>query len=229
MTHKTEENTNRPGPERLQASLIEYYSEDKAWEAILPFIHPKQQAPISLRLLDYFVVTFSHIHDTHYNIVGSQGEVPFYVYSQYRTQLKRYTKARFDPFCRGVKQEFRGCKTNWKQLNFFRWAITHHVIDYAVAHLDEISEAHKADVKPEEGLAHKRHRGKPTEALSVRCYVYGPDQHVTVAWETTPVPVRTFEFVGRLMPSTDSRPPYRPAIVPAKMVAMSGEALDRMI
>ena len=176
--------TNEPGTS-LEASLITFYLEDTTWNAVLPFLDPERHASISLRLLDYFVVTYAKTHEVWYTIVAPDGqETPFYVNSQYATQLKRYTKSRFDPFCRGAKKDFRGCQTNLKQLNFFRWAITHHVIDYAVAHLPEIAAAHKADLAAtRDAPRHKRRRGVQP-GVRVRCFVFGPGHHITLEFET---------------------------------------------
>lgn len=177
-------NINEPGTS-LEVSLINFYSEGPAWEAVLPFLDSERHAPISLRLLDYFVVTYAKVHETWYTIVNDDQEAPFYVNSQYTTQLKRYTKSRFDPFCRGAKKEFRGCQTNLKQLNFFRWAITHHVIDYAVAHLADIAAAHKADLAASRDVpSRKRRRGVTPTNIHVRCFVFGPNHHITLEFET---------------------------------------------
>lgn len=172
--------------EAIYTSLTHFFNNDNAWEILRPFVDDKVQAPISLRHLDYFVVTYARVHDINYNIVSLDGsEVPFFVHSQYRTQLRRYTKNQFDPFCRGDKISFRGCQTAWKQLNFFRWAITHHVIDYAVAHRQEIAAAHRAE--PKDNAPVKRRRGENTTSVpSVRCYVYAPGQQITISWEPTP-------------------------------------------
>lgn len=204
---------NKEKKEGLHASLSAFYAQDVAWAALEPFVRPDAAAPISLRLLDYFVVTYANVHDTSYLIRGVDGnELPFFVYSQYRTQLKRYNKSRFDPFCRGDKITFRGCVTSWRQLNFFRWAITHHVVDYAVAHIDEIAAASKAE------------SARVPEVPSVRCYLYRPDRCVTVIWEPTPVPLKTFRsHPAEMVPATPkhSTPTPRPATRPARTEAMS--------
>lgn len=191
----------------LAESLFGFFSRKEAWEAVLPFLDPSREAPISLRLLDYFVVTYAHVHDTHYTIVDPEtgNQMPFFVYSQYHAQLKRYTKSQFDPFCRGPKFTYRGHQTNLRQLNFFRWALTHHVIDYAVAHLDEIGAAHKEDLALQ---GHKRRRGvlHPTY---VRCYLCGPDQRITLEFETT-------RSMPTFAPNTSPLPPPE---CPAKTAA----------
>lgn len=191
MTTKTNETTNLE-PERLEASLIEFYSEEARWAEVLPFIDPDRQAPISLRLLDYFVVTYARVHDTNYVIADREGnEVPFYVNSQYCTQLKRYTKSKFDPFCRGVKRDFRGHQTNTKQLNFFRWAILHHVLTYAIDHLDEITTAHRADILLAKNPQKRRRITEVQKGTYVRCFIYGPESRITIEFESTR-PVKTF-------------------------------------
>ena len=61
------------------------------------------------------------------------------MFLQYKSQLKAYSKKYFDPFCRRERLHFRDSagrpfETTVGQLNFFRWALTHGVIDYGVAH-----------------------------------------------------------------------------------------------
>ena len=79
-----------------------------------------------------------------------------------KNQLKAYSKKQFDPFCRrnrifyntdtnetfnigSSKKEIEeyskredGFVTTVGQLNFFRWALTHRVVDYAFENLSKI-------------------------------------------------------------------------------------------
>ena len=59
----------------------------------------------------------------------------FLVHDNYKSQLKEYNKKNFDPFCRWnrIRVYFDTKKyfyTTVAQLNFFKWAIENHVLDY---------------------------------------------------------------------------------------------------
>lgn len=72
----------------------------------------------------------------------------FQIYQSYKEQLRHYSKKMFDPFCRRDRialNLFDDAQRAWVrvvttvgQLNFFRWCIYYQVIDYAVAHKDDI-------------------------------------------------------------------------------------------
>ena len=80
-------------------------------------------------------------------IVNMSGvDKQFNIYLNYKTQLKAFSKKQFDPFQRRERISFQIEDDNKKetivttigQLNFFRWAIQHKVIEYAKSHLNEI-------------------------------------------------------------------------------------------
>ena len=52
----------------------------------------------------------------------------------YKSQLKSYSKKKFDPFCRRDRINFNcnniDIETTMGQLNFFKWAIDNMVIEY---------------------------------------------------------------------------------------------------
>jgi hypothetical protein len=67
----------------------------------------------------------------------------FLVHDNYKSQLKEYNKKNFDPFCRWnrIRVYFDTKKyfyTTVAQLNFFKWAIENHVLDYILDSLDTI-------------------------------------------------------------------------------------------
>jgi hypothetical protein len=88
---------------------------------------------VSLRIIDWFVTNFSKKYYVVYENQGSR----FYVYNEYKLKLKGYNKVRFDPFSRWERivipldpVENTSIETTIGQLNFFKWAIENHVIDY---------------------------------------------------------------------------------------------------
>lgn len=118
-------------------------------------------SPVSLRLIDWFVTHYAKAHNVLYWIDEAHNvmyETPnvedvakmrkFNLYIEYRAQLKSYTKLHFDPFRRHERITFvlddrtmKTIETTVGQLNFFRWALTHHVIAYISQHLPEIEAA----------------------------------------------------------------------------------------
>jgi hypothetical protein len=65
------------------------------------------------------------------------------VYNDYKLKLKAYSKRRFDPFCRWERitipyDDDNYMETTIGQLNFFKWAIEHQIIDYITKNYNEI-------------------------------------------------------------------------------------------
>ena len=128
-----------------------------------------QKAPVSLRLLNHFVVTYAQEDNCKYytsDPYAPSGKFLFVVSTQYKEQLKCHSKRRFDPFCRceGNYIHFRGVKTTLKQLNFFRWAFMCGVYDYVLQHLPEI-EAHMRSRNL--GEAQPQYVQKPQQPMSL--------------------------------------------------------------
>lgn len=101
-------------------------------------------ARLSLRLLQYFVINYAATHP----VPCTSARGPSYVDVEYKAMLGTYRKSRFDPFCRTqspVVSLACGVDSTVCQLNFFRWAITSHVIDYLVIHADAISDTKQHD------------------------------------------------------------------------------------
>ena len=118
-------------------------------------------SPISLRLIDWFVTNYCKKNNTMYNIADYKNKKRentsngtdvattnsfdnyFFVHDNYKSQLKECSKKHFDPFCRRNRVRFyykpnAYFKTTVGQLNFFKWALEHHVIDYIRENLDAI-------------------------------------------------------------------------------------------
>ena len=91
------------------------------------------------------------------------------VYHSYKSQLKAYSKQKFDPFCRRERIVFTSpggsIETTVGQLNFFKWALNNLVIDYIETHKQDIEDDMndslksiklKYDVKNNKGTRKKR-------------------------------------------------------------------------
>lgn len=119
---------------------------------------------ISLRILDWFVTRYADMEKTNYKIDDNDKDF-FYVHISYKSQLKSYTKKRFDPFRRREKFDYfyknnngqdSSLKTTLGQLNFFRWATKNKVIDYVDEHYNDIVKAMNTSNKENKKVRDKR-------------------------------------------------------------------------
>ena len=67
------------------------------------------------------------------------------VHTNYKGQLKAYSKRNFDPFCRRNRirfyyEENKYFITTVGQLNFFKWALENNIVDYVQKHMKEIED-----------------------------------------------------------------------------------------
>jgi len=126
--------------ELIVSSLQRFYAacEDKA--EVLKLL--EGTSDISLRLIDWFVTNYSKQHNISYILQGQE----FLVYTNYKSQLKAYSKKLFDPFCRRERimfqiQGYPMFQTTVGKLNFFRWALEKGVLDYIKLNLPKIEAA----------------------------------------------------------------------------------------
>tara|TARA_Y100000389_G_scaffold204387_1_gene256649 strand:+ start:1851 stop:2429 length:579 start_codon:yes stop_codon:yes gene_type:complete len=135
----------------LLDSLKDYYKDEKNMDKLLKIIH-QTNTKISLRIIDWFVTNYSKKHNVYYSIYKTpEGKKTFETqkntlvkhfntYHSYKSQLKSYSKKKFDPFCRRDRIDFWYFENNSKkkiettigQLNFFKWAIDNLIIDYII-------------------------------------------------------------------------------------------------
>ena len=110
---------------------------------------------ISLRSIDWFITNYSKKNNIYYLVYSDKYGNPSFddenndyrnnmnVFHSYKSQLKAYSKKRFDPFCRRDRILFKmkddnSVETTIGQLNFFKWAISNLVVDYIELYKDEI-------------------------------------------------------------------------------------------
>lgn len=136
----------------LMTSLSKFYLDEKNINILIPIVNGLSK--ISLRVLDWFVTNFCKKHNTviHYQKDGKAQKL--IVHLDYKNQLKAYSKKQFDPFCRRERINFIYGKgnellTTVGQLNFFRWAIEHHVLDYINDNLEIIEADMNSSLKIE--------------------------------------------------------------------------------
>lgn len=115
----------------LLNNLKEFYNRDNNMDRMLKIINGESN--ISLRIIDWFATNYAKKYYTVYQLEGTENR--FKVYNDYKLKLKAYSKRRFDPFCRWDRitipyHNDKHIQTTLGQLNFFKWAIEHNVLDY---------------------------------------------------------------------------------------------------
>lgn len=133
-------------PELIISSLQRFYSTHPEIEKILTYLNG--EAPLSLRIIDWFVTKHSRKNFIRYPLNGQD----FLVYLSYKGQLKAYSKQYFDPNCRRERIMFKipgheQFMTTIGKLNFFRWALESKIIEYIEAHEEEIRTGYNAYLK----------------------------------------------------------------------------------
>lgn len=144
----------------LLSSLTTYYQKRPKYRKIVYEII-EGISPLSLRVIDWFMTHYARNHNVlywvddandkmmeHYPENGGNGLRKFHLYLEYRAALKSYTKMYMDPFRRHQRitfvletDPFVSVETTVGQLNFFRFALSNHVIEYIQNHLAEIESA----------------------------------------------------------------------------------------
>lgn len=127
----------------VMRKLTAFYEENDNLTRMLDVVEGRSH--ISLRLLDWLITNYAKKNDIIYCIEKNGTQRQFMIYSNYRAQLKAYSKNLFDPFCRHERIKFtygdnQVLRTTIGQLNFFKWCIENLVLDYAESHFEEITE-----------------------------------------------------------------------------------------
>ena len=161
-------------PELVIASLQRFYAHHPEIDKVLIYLNG--EAPLSLRIIDWFVTKYSRKSFVRYPLNGQE----FLVYLSYKGQLKAYSKQYFDPNCRRERIMFtipnhEQFMTTIGKLNFFRWALESKILDYMEAHEEDIRKGYNTYLK-ETIQVHKSNKSdssmeepqKGTPANSVR-------------------------------------------------------------
>jgi hypothetical protein len=133
-------------PELVISSLQRFYGTHPEIEKVLLYLNG--EAPLSLRIIDWFVTKYSRKHFIRYLLHGQY----FMVYLSYKGQLKAYSKQYFDPNCRRERIIFKipgheQFMTTIGKLNFFRWALESKILDYIEANEEDIRKGYNMYLK----------------------------------------------------------------------------------
>lgn len=122
----------------LKVTLLKFFQKKENIERFLPIL--TRTSSVSLRLLDYFCVTYAKETPVSYFVANKY----FDAYASYKNQLHNFSKKKFDPFKRNARIPlcYNGKKyyTTIAQLCFFKWCLTYNVVDYVEKHKNEINE-----------------------------------------------------------------------------------------
>lgn len=138
----------------LLQNLMVFYKETSNINKFIKTVNGDSN--ISLRIIDWFVTNYAKKYYTIYEI-EKLGAIRFKVYNDYKLKLKAYRKKRFDPFCRWKRiqmpyNDTENIETTIGQLNFFKWAIEHDIIEYIHEHYSEI----ESDMNARNTISKKR-------------------------------------------------------------------------
>ena len=152
--------------ELIVNSLQKFYATCEDKEEVMKLL--EGTSDISLRLIDWFVTNYSKQHNISYILAGQE----FLIYTNYKAQLKAYSKKLFDPFCRRERIMFQiegypMFQTTVGKLNFFRWAIEKGVLNYIKLNIPRIEKAMNASAK-ELNTARKAVSASTTSTTSTR-------------------------------------------------------------
>jgi hypothetical protein len=133
-------------PELVISSLQRFYSSHPEINKVIEYL--TGDAPLSLRIIDWFVTKYSRKNFIRYQLNGQD----FLVYLSYKGQLKAYSKQYFDPNCRRERIMFKipghdQFLTTIGKLNFFRWALESNILDYIKDHEEEIRSGYNTYLK----------------------------------------------------------------------------------
>jgi hypothetical protein len=140
--------------ELLLNNLMEFYKDENNLTNMLKII--TGESKISLRIVDWFATNYAKKNYTLFSIEENDGSIKrFKVYFDYKLKLKAYRKRRFDPFCRwdriSIPYKNGTCiETTIGQLNFFKFAIQHDIINYALENITQIENDMNTTLKTRE-------------------------------------------------------------------------------
>jgi hypothetical protein len=152
-------------PELVIGKLQKFYQNTPEIDNLMPYL--TGTAPISLRIIDWFVTKESRRNFTQY-MLNSQ---KFVVFLSYKGQLRAYSKKYFDPNCRRerIMFEIPGKEpflTTIGKLNFFKWAYECKVINYIEENIETLREGYNAYLRDNNIQLKRTDTTRTTSSLS---------------------------------------------------------------
>ena len=152
-------------PELVIAKLQKFYQNTPDIDSLMPYL--TGTAPISLRIIDWFVTKESRRNFTQYMLNNQK----FVVFLSYKGQLRAYSKKYFDPNCRRerIMFEIPGKEpflTTIGKLNFFKWAYECHVINYIEENIETLREGYNAFLRDNSIQLKKNDTSKTSSSFS---------------------------------------------------------------
>ena len=169
----------------LLESLHKYYSDKHHMDNLLETLEDTNK--VSLRIIDWFVTNYSKKNNIFYTIYETPNKKKtftknnnkilkqFNTYHSYKSQLKSFSKKRFDPFCRRDRILFeynkeKTIETTVGQLNFFKWAIDNLIIEYIKNNYYEIendmNQSYNQFKKNKENISERKKRQELSKSAS---------------------------------------------------------------
>jgi hypothetical protein len=165
-------------PELVISSLQRFYATHPEINKVLMYLNG--EAPLSLRIIDWFVTKYSRKNFIRYPLNGQE----FLVYLSYKGQLKAYSKQYFDPNCRRERIIFKipghdQFMTTIGKLNFFRWAMESKILDYIEIHEEEIRNGYNSYLKEtmQNQKRNKNESSSSTESLDLEIPLIIKSEH----------------------------------------------------
>lgn len=167
-------------------NLMTFYQEKENLTKLFTIINGESK--LSLRIIDWFVTNYAKKNYTVYDIPLENETKRFKVHHDYKLKLKAYSKKNFDTFCRWERisipyEENRYIETTIGQLNFFKWAIDHHILEYIEENYKEIENdmnSRNSTSKKKEAVDESGKTRKKREELSISACKYIKKESVSI-------------------------------------------------
>lgn len=121
----------------ILSTVNDFFTDEMLESFVVPIT--SQQSQVSLRALDWLVTNFSKKHNI--ALVGKRDVLN--IFQAYKNALSHFRRRNFDPFRRRhrISFELHGERhaTTVGQLNFLHFVFQSRIYEYAVAHIDEIT------------------------------------------------------------------------------------------
>tara|TARA_B110000285_G_C14992179_1_gene546923 strand:- start:333 stop:902 length:570 start_codon:yes stop_codon:yes gene_type:complete len=166
----------------LYESLVNFYKIDSNKNKLKEILINNDNK-VSLRSIDWFITNYSKKNNifyiiyfdktvNEYSFSGDTGNKKnINVYLSYKSQLKAYSKKKFDPFCRRNRIEFEldgeVIETTIGQLNFFKWAIENMILEYVSENKKDIEKDMNDSLQISKTTHKKKDERKKRQELSL--------------------------------------------------------------